>query len=469
VNTRLRLLLGASLAALALCAASAASATPFHPALANVPFAQISDSAAKAAQQSPVCPNGLVCYTPSFLKQAYDFPTGRAITGAGQTILIVEAYGSPTIERDLAQFDAENGLPGPSSFTIIEQQTPTNGHGSGDLLTWAIETSLDVEYAHAMAPGADIVLAVADSDDSPDLSQMVQEALAQYPRAIVSQSFGQDEAGGCNDPDAMAAMQAAYTTHVLRGGTVIASSGDFGASNLTGLANECPDISVMASFPASSPAVLAVGGTMGNPAPGGLWNNGHYGSEQAWNELVPRLALGAGATGGAPSVIFDAPDWQPTLPGQPATRLEPDVSYNAAFNGGVVVVLLGGMHGVVGGTSAAAPQWAAIIALANELRGKRGGPPLGIATPYLYALAADGKTYAQDFHDITTGTNALFGGAFGFPGFAARPGYDLPTGLGTPVVSRLVKDLAGHELLQPRLDGVAGRGTSHGRSHRFVP
>jgi subtilase family serine protease len=469
VHRRLRLLLGVSAAALALCAASAASATPFHPALANVPFAQISDSAAKSAQQSPVCPNGLVCYTPSFLKQAYDFPTGRsAPTGAGQTILIVEAYGSSTIRQDLAQFDAENGLPDPPSFTIVEQQTPTNGQGSGDLLTWAIETSLDVEYAHAMAPGADIVLAVADSDDSPDLSQMVQEALARYPGAVVSQSFGQDEAGGCNDPDATAAMQGAYLNQVLHGGTVIASSGDYGASNLTGLADECPDVSVMAGFPASSPFVLAVGGTMGDPAPGGLWSHGHYGGEQAWNESLPTIFPGAGATGGAPSVVFDAPLWQLGLTGR-STRAEPDVAYNAAFDGGVVVVL-GTKHGVVGGTSAAAPQWAAIVALANELRGKRAALPLGIATPHLYALARDKNAYKQDFHDITMGMNALFGGAFGFPGFTAGSGYDLPTGLGTPVVSRLLKDLAGRDVLQLRLDALAGSGKSHGRGkHRFVP
>jgi subtilase family serine protease len=127
----------------------------------------------------------------------------------------------------------------------------------------------------------------------------------------------------------------------------------------------------------------------------------------------------------------------------------PDVAYNAADNGGVIVVL-GGLHGVVGGTSAGAPQWAAIIALANDLRGKRG--PLGAATPQLWALAHAKNDYRQDFHDITTGSNALFGLGSGFPGFSAGPGYDYATGLGTPDVSNLLKDLSRPDASFSRFD-----------------
>ena len=123
---------------------------------------------------------------------------------------------------------------------------------------------------------------------------------------------------------------------------------------------------------------------MGLPFPQGLWNAGVYGGEQAWSEPVS-VFPGAGAGGGAPSVVYRAPFWQRGMTGS-AMRAEPDVSYNAAFNGGVVVVFHG-KHGVVGGTSAGAPQWAAIIALANEVRGKRGMPPLGLATPQLWLLA----------------------------------------------------------------------------------
>jgi subtilase family serine protease len=448
LSKRLRFVVWLSLVA-ALCAAASASASPMRPALTNLPFSQISPAAAKSAQQTPVCPNGLVCYTPSFLRDAYDFPTGKhAPTGAGQTIVIVTAYGSPSIQQDLAQFDAENGLPDPPSFTIVNQQTQIAPVGSGDLTTWAIETSLDVEYAHGMAPGAKIVLAVADNDDSTNFAELEQEVLPQYPTAIVSQSFGGDEAGLASDADSAAIMDKVFLNQVKHGGTVIAASGDLGASGFTPFVGAPTP---MAGYPASSPFVLSVGGTMGSPGPDGLWSNGHYGSEQAWNEIAP-IGPGAGAGGGAPSVVYQAPPWQLGMTGS-TMRAEPDVSYNAAFNGGVVVVL-GGMHGVVGGTSAGAPQWAAIVALANEARGQRGMGPLGIASAQIWALARDKNNYRQDFHDITVGNNALFGLGSGLPGFTAGPGYDYATGLGTPDVSRLLKDLAGHDGQRFSFDGM---------------
>ncbi len=465
---QLRFVVGLSLL-LALCAAGGAAATPMRPALTTIPFTQISAAAAQAAHQIPLCPpNGgtIVCYSPSFLRDAYDFPTGNnAPTGAGQTILIVTAYGSPSIQQDLAQFDAENGLPDPPSFTIVKQQTQVTDSGSGDLMTWAIETSLDVEYAHGMAPGANIVLAVGDTDDSSNIAQLESEVLSQYPSAIVSQSFGADEAGLASDPDAAAIMDKLFLSQVRHGGTVVAASGDFGASGFTPFVGPP---SPMAGYPASSPFVLSVGGTMGDPASAGLWNKGRYGGEQAWNELLPAVFPGGGAGGGAPSGIYPAPPWQLGLTGS-SMRAEPDVSYNAAFNGGVIVVL-GGKHGVVGGTSAGAPQWAAIVALANEARGLRGSGPLGIATAQLWMLAHDKNVYRQDFHDITVGNNTLLGSGSGLPGFAAGPGYDYPTGLGTPDVSRLLKDLSGHDAQRFTFDGLlqSDGGVKHDKHVRFA-
>jgi subtilase family serine protease len=134
-----------------------------------------------------------------------------------------------------------------------------------------------------------------------------------------------------------------------------------------------------------------------------------------------------------------------------------------------VVVVLGGKHGVVGGTSAGAPQWAAIVALANEARGRRGMGPLGIASAQIWSLARDKNSYRQDFHDITVGNNALFGSSAGLPGFAAGPGYDYATGLGTPDVSRLLKDLAGRDGRQYGFDGMlqSGGGGKHDGKHVF--
>lgn len=448
----------------ALCLAGAASATPMRPATTNVPFSQISAATAKAARQTPFCPQvNLVCYTPAQLQQAYDFPTGKkAPTGAGQTIVVVTAFGSDTIQSDLAQFDAENGLADPPSFTIVNQQTIVSTNSSDDFFTWAVETSLDVEYAHAMAPGANIVLAIAATDDSQNFAQLEKETLPRFPTAIVTQSFGGDEAGGASDQNAAATMDKLFLNQVQRGGTILASSGDLGASGFT-IAPGFGPPRPMAGYPASSPFVLSVGGTMGDPFPTGLWSHGHYGGEQAWSEIAP-VGPGAGAGGGAPSVVYHAPPWQTALTGS-SMRAVPDVSYNAAFNGGVIVVL-GGFHGVVGGTSAGAPQWAAIVALANELRGIRG--PVGIATPQLWALASEKNTYRQDFHDITTGSNALFGLDSGLPGFLAAPGYDYATGLGTPDVSRLLQDLAGHDGSPFRLQDLdQSHGGTHGKHVSF--
>jgi subtilase family serine protease len=217
----------------------------------------------------------------------------------------------------------------------------------------------------------------------------------------------------------------------------------------------------MAGYPAASPYVLSVGGTMGAPDAQGLWNSGQYGGEQAWNEAVPFGPFYAGAGGGAPSTIYKAPLWQLGMTGS-SMRAVPDVSYNAAYNGGVLVVFHG-RHGVLGGTSAGTPQWAAIVALANEVRGKRGLPSLGLATPYLWLLARDKTSYRKDFHDIVTGSNAMFGPGSGLPGFDARPGYDFATGLGTPDVTRLLKDLSGRDGMRFQVEDAGNAQNGDGK------
>jgi subtilase family serine protease len=465
---RQKLWLSLSAAAAALAFAGSASATPLRPAISSLPLVQISDPAARAGLQTRTC-GGLLCYTPAFLAQAYDFPNGNgAPTGAGQTIVVVVAYGSPTIRDDLAAFDAENGLPAPPGFAEIHQATPGSPNGSGQLALWGQETSLDVEYAHATAPGANIVLAVAATDDSADIAEIEHEVLPLYPGAVVTQSFGADENlffdPDFGDPASALVMQGLYRDEVRSGGTIVVASGDLGATDDTIFFGQPTPV---ATFPASSPLVLAVGGTEGGQgsAPP-LWNNGRYGSEQVWNE--PWLTPLPGASGGGVSNIFPAQPLQTALTGS-QQRMEPDVAYNAAVNGGVIINWtspFGTHHALMGGTSAAAPQWAGIIALANELRGRQGKLPLGLATPQLYTLAGDRNAYRQDFHDITVGNNALGGDPNRLPGFYAGPGYDLPTGLGTPDVARLIKDLADRDGLRLRLDDlVVSRPAGHG--HHF--
>ena len=427
VALRLRhfVVLLALVSAALVAAVGASAALPLPPAVA-LPALTISEAAARAAHIAPTC-GPLACYYPSFLKEAYDFPAGKdAPTGAGQTIVVVTAYGSPTIADDLARFNQENSLPAAPSFTVIQQQAPAAGVPlPAAMFGWLLEASLDVEYAHAMAPGANIVLAVAATDDARDFAQVMREVLPSYPGSIVTQSFGTDESlVFADDPATAYALEQIYADHVSQDGTVLASAGDFGAGP---------------SFPASSPLVVSVGGTQGGQYPGGLWKNGHYGSEEVWNE--PFLP---GATGGGPSAVFPAPPWQLGLTGT-TMRATPDVAYNSAVNGGVVVNFsLGGvpLHTLMGGTSAATPQWAAIVALANELRGRQGRLPLGQATPQLYAIGHRNGDYQPDFHDITVGNNALGGDLTQALGYSAGRGYDLATGLGTPDVSKLLKDLA---------------------------
>jgi subtilase family serine protease len=426
---------------------------PFHPLAHFTP-----------ADAAVTCLNGLPCYLPQEIQAAYNYPAGPgAPTGAGQTIVVVTAYGAPFVANDLLIFDAGLGLPDPPHFRVETQQVPVSSLGSGATYIWQVETDLDVQWAHAMAPDASIVVAVADTDDPANVAEVLREVLPKYPGAIVTQSFGADETGPAGDPTLPTTFDPLYLLALLRGGTVLASSGDLGASNGTELEGVTP--SAMAAYPASDPLVLAVGGTEGNPYPGGLLTpDGTYGGEQAWNEVIPGPLPGLGAGGGAPSVLFDAPPWQRSLHAD--GRLEPDVSYNASEVDGYLVILScrpnkddGGLtldptcvdssrfgFVAVGGTSAGAPQWAAIVALGNQLRAQSHRAPLGFVSPTLYDIAKDPRSYARDFHDITTGNNALNLMALGFPaasqfGFAAAPGYDLATGLGSPNVSNLLFDL----------------------------
>ncbi len=408
-------------------------------------------------QQIPTCadlfgaPPPLTCYSPQFLNAAYNFPSN--LNGAGQTILIVDAYGSPTIASDLALFDSTFNIPAPPSFTVycpLGCPTPSyvsnsgayggNPHGA---LGWSLETSLDVEYSHAMAPGANIVLVVAPSSSGNAINSAEAAAIAKYPGSIMSQSFGTPEFLIHNNNVQVMQAEKNYQTAMAEGITVFASAGDSGASNGGPIAN--------ANFPASSPYVTGVGGTMGLPYPNGLvtytssdctvvipsYCPGTYGGEQVWNE--PSTFSTPAAGGGAPSLLFPVPSYQEGL--GLTSRTTPDVAYNAAGNGGVLVIddacpacfglASGPVIFLVGGTSAGSPQWAAIAALADQAAGHS----LGFLNPAIYAIGNNPTAYSQAFHDITVGNNILGGTTIGF---SAGPGYDMATGWGTPNVTNLI-------------------------------
>jgi len=423
---RLSLLLALGASAIALSAAGSATSAhaPFQlPAVppssyvAGPPTTWIDTTGG-----SEPCLPDFICYRPAELRQIYDVPAGA--DGAGQTIIIVDAFGSRSLLSDLAQFDLESGLPNPS-LTIIGP----NGSGNAKDPTvqgWAVETTLDVEWAHAFAPRADIVLSISGNDNAHSLTQAVERAERKYSGgAIISQSFGGDETfvkkGFIDETGA----HSVYVDAVAMGDTILAATGDFGASG-TG------DTGIAVWYPASDPLVTAVGGTEGNPWPDGLQNAADdYGGEQTWNETVHGIP---GATGGGPSQLFPAPAYQSGVTGH-AARTVPDVALNASVVAGSVIVFEG-LHGIVGGTSVSTAEWAGIFALVNQARAAAGNGPIGQANPALYALA---KSHPDAFHDVTTGNNT-FDPAF--PGFSAGPGYDLTTGLGTPDVAKIVGYLA---------------------------
>jgi subtilase family serine protease len=370
---------------------------------------------------------GLACYTPALIRKAYDVPS--SLTGAGETIVIVDAYGSPTIAQDLATFDAAFGLPNPNLHILYpEGQVAFNPNDSTEL-DWADETSLDVEWAHAIAPAATIDLVVAPSAGGNAINNAIQYAVQNHLGDVLSMSFGAPEAAIAGQGNNLQIQQAdaIFQQAVAEGMSLFASAGDAGATNGYATPN--------ANFPASDPNVTAVGGT-------NLFmsDSGAYRSETTWND-ADDCAFGCaygpfGATGGAPSAVFAAPAYQTGFTTLSA-RTTADVAYNASVYTAVLVYMShpGSPAGFYffGGTSEGAPQWAAIAALADEAAGH----DLGLLNPQLYAIAANPKDYAADFHDVTVGDNAFFG-----PGFPAGTGYDLPTGLGSPDVAHLIQDLA---------------------------
>lgn len=338
-------------------------------------------------------PTGL---SPQQVSQAYgfnqiEFNSGSSSApvvgdGSGQTIAIVDAYDDPKIKQDLATFDGRFGLAAPPSFSVQYAGGARPPGNTG----WSEETSLDVEWAHAMAPNANIVLVEASSDSLGALLQAVDTARNLPNVSVVSMSWGSSEFSSETSYDSHFTTPAGHI-----GITFVASAGDSGAPGV---------------WPALSPNVLAVGGTSLN-----VTSNGSYVSETAWSD-----------SGGGVSQYEGEPAYQQSVQSYGA-RTSPDVAYDADPNTGFSVYdsYSGDGWFTVGGTSAGAPQWSALVAIADQARGSAG--TLANAQADLYNLPAN------DFHDITSGGN----------GNSAGPGYDLVTGLGTPVANLVVDGLAG--------------------------
>jgi hypothetical protein len=346
-------------------------------------------------------------YTPAQIRHAYGIDQ-LSNTGAGQTIAIIDAYGSPTIQNDLAAFDHEYNLPAASLTIAYPNGEPAIDPTNTDEESWEEETSLDVEWAHSLAPNASILLVVAISDEPSELFSAVQYANNQSPQ-IMSMSWGYSEASNESSYD---------STYFSHSGTIyLAASGDSGTP----------------IYPASSPKVIAVGGTS---LP--LDVNGNLtGPETVWDDS-------SGSSGGGVSSYETQPSWQTSfgISFSSTRRCTPDVAFDADPVTGVNVYFndssFGGSAGwlTIGGTSLSVQCWAAIIALADQ------DSSITNAGQALYHLAGSQSNYNPDgaYRDITSGSNGTY---------SAGVGYDLVTGLGSPVANFLIPALQAAPTITP--------------------
>lgn len=391
---------------------------------------------------------GFDCYNPEQIQQAFSLnPLYRqGFDGHGQTIVILGAGHTTTLQADLQHFDQTWGLPDPD-FQVLQPHGPPAPYkcpGGYDGLQF--ENTLDVEWSHAMAPGAKIVLIIGDNNSgistqancgNGSIPQDVTYALNHHLGNVISISYGGSELGDVSETagdhaadrvyyrDADAIFQRAANQHV----TVLASAGDQGATNPNDFTNpnsywKLPNV----EWPASDPYVLAVGGTsltIGDPS-------GTYDGEAVWDHPDA-------ATGGGLSSVFAEPAYQKQVPNQAmfqGKRGIPDVAFPAenfslyeSTDAGVLGKADSQLNhwDLAGGTSLSAPCWAGLIAIADQMYQQ----PLGFIQPALYRLGGAGM------HDITIGGNTFAG----VQGYQAQPGYDLVSGWGTPIADEFVPAL----------------------------
>jgi|HubBroStandDraft_3_1064219.scaffolds.fasta_scaffold29207_1 subtilase family serine protease len=436
----------ASMAALAVPAAPAAvsqaTAVPdiSHPILIGKQLpAPISTSDCLAEIQ-------IRCYTPVQYRTAYNLNSlyAHGITGRGRTIVIVDSYGSPTITSDIKTFDKQFGFPDPDlkivKFGNVPPFDPTNETQVG----WAEETTLDVEYAHSIAPDAKIVLAetpVAETEGVTGLPEMMNAERSLINAGVgdvISQSFGATEntfpGFSQGNFSSLLNLRYAFKDALAHHVTVLAASGDDGATDAELDGSTLYPFRVN-SWPSSDPLVTSVGGSQLY-----LDNAGNrLQPDSVWND-------GIGAGGGGESGVFSRPLFQAGVRGVVGShRGTPDISMSAAVNGGCWVYMsFAGIETpgvsdpgwyIFGGTSEATPIFSGIVALADQVAGHR----LGLVNPALYALgAASAHGVNTGLVDITAGNNSFNG----VTGFNAGPGYDLASGWGTINAARFVPALA---------------------------
>jgi hypothetical protein len=401
----------------------------------------------------------VACYEPSQIQTAYDEAAlfKRGVTGRSQTIAIIDAFGSPTIAADLAAFDSAFGLPAPPSFRIIQPAgavPPFDAHNT-TMISWASETTLDVEWAHVMAPGASILLVetpVAETEGTTGFPQIVQAenyVIDHHLAGIISQSFSATEETLPRGLRSAIPLRSSIINAFYRGVTVLASSGDYGATDPLNSTGTVLSNTPVTAWPASDPLVTAVGGTQlhlnattgARTAPDSVWNDGN--NTKLDHEFFGNDGPDAAASGGGLPTDFSRPIYQSRVAGVVGrARGVPDVSMSAACNGAVEVYEsfpgVGQGWYLSCGTSESTPLFAGIVALADQMAHR----PLGLINPAMYKLSAQ---HAPGISDVTTGDNTVsfYSGKtlVTVPGHAAQPGYDLASGVGTVDAAHFVPEL----------------------------
>jgi subtilase family serine protease len=429
---------------------------------------------------------GRRCFTATSMRNSYNvgplYNAGHA--GQGVTIAIIDSFGNPNMASDLNVFNTQMGLPhmcgepnvgcsaGTPTFqhvyfngkTMVKAPpSGSNGTGLQNRNLWALETALDVEWAHTIAPMANILNVTTNPAETlgvqgfPPMMNAEQYIVDNHLATVISQSFGSaEEAFGSTK--SLLNLRHAFISAQASGVTVLASSGDGGSANTSKSPVKNPTTFPFPTveWPASDPLVTGVGGTYlcTDPVTGAGVDN----TDPPVNcQNQSNREIGWIDSGGGFSHVFPKPDYQNNLPTgstpiEATTRGVPDVGYQASSRTGVLVYdtapgdaesglicpsgdpCSAGWY-VVGGTSASAPQWAGLVAIADQIAGHG----LGLLNPTLYSLAS-GPNYGTYFYDVTTGNNQADPTV---PGFPATTGWDPVTGLGTPNAAALVPALAG--------------------------
>ncbi len=397
----------------------------------------------------------IACYQPSQIQTAYNMKAlyAQGDEGQGETIVIVDSFGSPTIQKDLKRFDSAFHLPAPPSLQVIQPAGAVRPFEPGniEMSGWAGETTLDVEWAHVIAPQASILLVETPEEETvgvqgfPQIVQAENYVIEHKLGQVISQSFSCAEQTFPSVASLMS-LRSAYENAAANGVTVLDAAGDEGVANVNAAEEFIRHRTV--SWPASDPLVTGIGGTQLHLDEEGQ----RTAPDNVWDEFLGSIIV-AGA--GGKSKVFPRPEYQDLINTHSGDRRAvPDISMSAAINGGVLTyssyptTVPGepepGTFSVAGGTSEATPLFSGVVAIADQIAGH----PLGPINPRMYQLEKEGGD--NGIVDITSGNNSFVElNEEGTPvltinGYEAKPGYDMASGLGTVNAFAFAHALAGH-------------------------